>query len=119
MAPTPEAAARETAPHDEASPDVATPDAATPDAATPDASALEAAGPTFAELGLAAPILQAVRDAGYERPDPDPGEAIPLLLRGRDIMGARADRDGEDVGVLRCDPDRLPRRAAAHGGCSC
>jgi ATP-dependent RNA helicase RhlE len=87
MAPTPEAAAREAAPDDDASPHVATPDPATPDAATPDASPLEAAAPTFAELGLAGPILQAVRDAGYERPTPIQAEAIPLLLRGRDIMG--------------------------------
>jgi ATP-dependent RNA helicase RhlE len=43
--------------------------------------------PTFAELGLAPELLQAVADAGYERPSPIQTAAIPLALRGRDLMG--------------------------------
>jgi ATP-dependent RNA helicase RhlE len=43
--------------------------------------------PTFAELGLATPILEAIRDAGYERPTPIQAQAIPVVLRGRDVMG--------------------------------
>ena len=42
---------------------------------------------TFAELGLAEPILQAVRDAGYEHPTPIQQRAIPVALKGRDVMG--------------------------------
>ncbi len=55
---------------------------------TPDAApSMEAPPPTFAELGLAEPILRAVADRGYERPSPIQAQAIPLVLRGRDIMG--------------------------------
>jgi ATP-dependent RNA helicase RhlE len=43
--------------------------------------------PTFADLGLAEPILAAVREAGYERPSPIQAQAIPVILRGRDVMG--------------------------------
>jgi len=42
---------------------------------------------TFEELGLAPEILEAVRDAGYERPTPIQAEAIPLALKGRDLIG--------------------------------
>jgi ATP-dependent RNA helicase DeaD len=42
---------------------------------------------TFAELGLAPDILEAVHDVGYEAPSPIQEEAIPLLLEGLDVMG--------------------------------
>ncbi len=42
---------------------------------------------TFEELGLAQEVLQAVRDAGYERPTPIQARAIPLVLKGRDVIG--------------------------------
>jgi len=42
---------------------------------------------TFDELGLAQEVLSAVRDAGYQHPTPIQAEAIPLVLKGRDVMG--------------------------------
>ena len=42
---------------------------------------------TFADLGLAQPLLDALKDAGYERPTPIQREAIPLALKGRDLIG--------------------------------
>jgi ATP-dependent RNA helicase RhlE len=42
---------------------------------------------TFEELGLAPELLAAVRDAGYAHPTPIQRDAIPLALKGRDIMG--------------------------------
>jgi ATP-dependent RNA helicase RhlE len=42
---------------------------------------------TFADLGLAPTLLAALRDAGYERPTPIQREAIPLALKGRDLIG--------------------------------
>ena len=42
---------------------------------------------TFEELALAPELLQAVRDAGYEHPTPIQEQAIPLVLRGRDVIG--------------------------------
>ncbi|SCZ53479.1 DEAD/DEAH box helicase [Thiohalomonas denitrificans] len=41
----------------------------------------------FSELGLAAPVLQAVEEAGYEAPSPIQAETIPPLLEGRDLLG--------------------------------
>ena len=43
--------------------------------------------PSFIELGLAAPILQAVQQAGYETPSPIQAQSIPPLLSGRDLLG--------------------------------
>src|SRR6201985_45580 len=42
---------------------------------------------TFAELGLSEPLLQALRDVGYESPSPIQEQAIPPLLEGRDVIG--------------------------------
>ena len=35
---------------------------------------------TFADLGLKAPILEALNDLGYEKPSPIQAECIPHLL---------------------------------------
>ncbi|MDF1587759.1 MAG: DEAD/DEAH box helicase [Gammaproteobacteria bacterium] len=42
---------------------------------------------SFAELGLAAPVLQAVNEAGYETPSPIQAQSIKPLLEGRDLLG--------------------------------
>ncbi|MGA7802921.1 MAG: DEAD/DEAH box helicase [Gammaproteobacteria bacterium] len=41
----------------------------------------------FSELGLAAPVLQAVDEVGYEAPTPIQAQCIPPLLAGRDLLG--------------------------------
>jgi ATP-dependent RNA helicase DeaD len=41
----------------------------------------------FSQLALAAPVLRAVDDAGYETPSPIQAESIPPLLQGRDLLG--------------------------------
>lgn len=43
--------------------------------------------PAFTELGLAAPILQAVQTLGYETPSAIQAATIPYLLEGRDVLG--------------------------------
>lgn len=43
--------------------------------------------PAFTELGLAAPILQAVQTLGYETPSAIQAATIPYLLDGRDVLG--------------------------------
>ncbi|MFQ3185839.1 MAG: ATP-dependent RNA helicase DeaD [Marinomonas primoryensis] len=43
--------------------------------------------PTFASLGLIAPVLKAVADLGYEQPSAIQAESIPYLLEGRDLLG--------------------------------
>nr|WP_321986738.1 DEAD/DEAH box helicase [uncultured Lichenicoccus sp.] len=42
---------------------------------------------SFAELGLAAPILAALRRQDYNEPTPIQAQAIPPILRGRDVQG--------------------------------
>lgn len=42
----------------------------------------------FSELGLSEPILQAVSDCGYQTPTPIQEQAIPVVLEGRDLIGA-------------------------------
>jgi ATP-dependent RNA helicase DeaD len=43
--------------------------------------------PTFAELGLSAPLLEGLEHLGYKQPTPIQEETIPLLLEGRDVIG--------------------------------
>jgi ATP-dependent RNA helicase RhlE len=52
-------------------------------------AAAEAATVTvsFAELGLSEPMLEALRDAGYKHPTPIQAQAVPLALKGRDLIG--------------------------------
>ncbi|MGP4141521.1 DEAD/DEAH family ATP-dependent RNA helicase [Sodalis praecaptivus] len=42
---------------------------------------------SFADLGLKAPILNALNDLGYEKPSPIQAACIPHLLAGRDVLG--------------------------------
>ncbi len=42
---------------------------------------------TFAELGLSAPLLQALEAVGYEQPSPIQEQGIPPLLAGHDMIG--------------------------------
>jgi ATP-dependent RNA helicase DeaD len=42
---------------------------------------------SFEQLSLAQPILQALREIGYEAPSPIQAESIPRLLEGRDLLG--------------------------------
>lgn len=42
----------------------------------------------FSELGLSAPVLQAVTESGYEIPTSIQAQAIPMVLAGRDIIGS-------------------------------
>lgn len=43
--------------------------------------------PAFRELGLSAPILEALAAVGYETPSPIQAQTIPLLLSGSDVLG--------------------------------
>ncbi|MHB1229811.1 MAG: DEAD/DEAH box helicase [Halothiobacillus sp.] len=41
----------------------------------------------FSDLALAAPLLRAVEELGYETPSPIQAKSIPVLLEGRDVIG--------------------------------
>lgn len=42
---------------------------------------------TFENLNLVEPILEALRQEGYEKPTPIQAEAIPIVLAGKDLLG--------------------------------
>ena len=65
---------------------IAEPEEVTPETIAAQA-ALDEARATFAQLDLDPRLLQAVTDAGYEYPTSIQSEAIPLALRGSDIIG--------------------------------
>ncbi|MDO4954041.1 MAG: DEAD/DEAH box helicase [Akkermansia sp.] len=52
---------------------------------------------TFEELGLSAPILEAVKDCGYENPTPIQEQAIPYVLQGKDVIGASQTGTGKSA----------------------
>ena len=41
----------------------------------------------FASLGIAAPVLKAVKQLGYEQPSPVQAASIPILLAGKNLLG--------------------------------
>jgi len=53
---------------------------------------------SFADLGLSAPILDAVTKQGYETPSPIQAQAIPAILEGKDIMAAAQTGTGKTAG---------------------
>ncbi|MFS2317260.1 DEAD/DEAH box helicase [Maricaulis sp. D1M11] len=75
----------------------------------------------FSELGLAAPILRAVTEAGYTTPTPIQGQAIPRLLDGQDLIGIAQTGTGKTAAFtlpllhrLQADPQRPgPRNVRA------
>ena len=54
----------------------------------------------FAALGLPAPILKGVRAAGYTEPTPIQRKAIPLVLEGRDVIGAAQTGTGKTAAFI-------------------
>ena len=53
---------------------------------------------TFNDFGLAEPILRAVAELGYKEPTPIQAQAIPLVIQGRDVMGAAQTGTGKTAG---------------------
>ena len=47
----------------------------------------ESPAPSFRELGLSDPLLEALKAVGYETPSPIQGRTIPVLLTGADMVG--------------------------------
>ncbi|HWZ58117.1 MAG TPA: DEAD/DEAH box helicase [Gemmatimonadaceae bacterium] len=71
---------------------------------------------TFDTLGLRPEVLAAVRDVGYTQPTPIQREAIPLALRGRDLIGLAQTGTGKTAAFTLPIIDRLlggPQRTRA------
>jgi ATP-dependent RNA helicase RhlE len=57
-----------------------------------------AAAIRFEDFGLSPDILRALTDRGYVHPTPIQAEAIPIVLQGRDVMGAAQTGTGKTAG---------------------
>src|SRR3569833_3262258 len=71
---------------------------------------------SFDELGLAKEVLDAVRDAGYRHPTPIQEQSIPLVLKGRDVMGLAQTGTGKTAAFTLPIVNQLidgPRRTRA------
>ncbi len=71
---------------------------------------------TFADLGLTAPMLKALSDSGYQRPTPIQAQAVPLALKGRDIIGLAMTGTGKTAAFVIPIIERLlggPKRTRA------
>ena len=52
---------------------------------------------SFGELGLSEGVLRAVAESGYEKPTAIQEQAIPLVLEGRDVIGASQTGTGKSA----------------------
>ena len=68
---------------------------------------------TFNDFGLAEPIQRAVTELGYREPTPIQAQAIPLVLMGRDVMGAAQTGTGKTAGFALPILQRLMPHANA------
>ena len=62
---------------------------------------------TFKELGLSEKALAAVKRLGYDTPTPVQEQAIPLVLRGRDIIAAAQTGTGKTAAFCLPSMDKL------------
>ena len=70
----------------------------------------------FADLGLSEPMLASLKAAGYTRPTPIQAQAVPIALRGRDLMGLAQTGTGKTAAFTIPIIERLmggPKRTRA------
>jgi ATP-dependent RNA helicase RhlE len=67
----------------------------------------------FSELGLAEPLLRAVSEEGYSEPTPIQDQVIPVMLKGRDIVGIAQTGTGKTASFVL---PLLHRHLNEHGG---
>jgi ATP-dependent RNA helicase RhlE len=65
---------------------------------------------SFAELGLAEPIVRAVTESGYTQPTPIQQQAIPAVLKGGDLLAGAQTGTGKTAGFT------LPMLQRLNGG---
>src|SRR5690242_3588407 len=72
--------------------------------------------PPFRDLGLAAPLLTALDEVGYETPSPIQAATIPPMLQGRDVLGQAQTGTGKTAAfalpvLSRIDPAKTKPQA--------
>ena len=68
---------------------------------------------TFESLGLVAPLLRAIADAGYSTPTPIQLQAIPAVLKGGDLLAGAQTGTGKTAGFTLPMLQRLTEGAPA------
>ncbi len=53
---------------------------------------------SFTTLGLSKPILHAIKDEGYDKPTPIQEKAIPVILKGKDVLAGAQTGTGKTAG---------------------
>ena len=71
---------------------------------------------SFDSLGLSAELLRAVKEQGYDTPTPIQSRAIPVVLSGRDLMGAAQTGTGKTAGFTLPLLQRLQTSPGPNGG---
>ncbi len=69
---------------------------------------------TFADLNLAEPLMRAINDSGYTHPTPVQAQAIPLVLKGGDLLAGAQTGTGKTAGFTLPILQRLSSNPAAH-----
>ncbi|MDP3704302.1 MAG: DEAD/DEAH box helicase [Legionellaceae bacterium] len=68
---------------------------------------------TFSTLGLSEPILRAVLEQGYQTPTPIQTQAIPVVLRGQDLLASAQTGTGKTAGFVLPLLERLSSQPRA------
>ena len=70
---------------------------------------------TFADLALIPPLLRAIQEVGYTQPSPIQEQAIPPVLRGRDLIGCAQTGTGKTAAFALPILQRLSARPSKPG----
>ncbi len=63
----------------------------------------------FTKLGLAQPLLKAIKEQGYESPTPIQQQAIPTIIEGKDVLAAAQTGTGKTAGFTLPLLERLSK----------
>ncbi|WP_028388441.1 DEAD/DEAH box helicase [Legionella fairfieldensis] len=72
---------------------------------------------TFTDLHLAEPLLRAIEEQGYETPSPIQAQAIPVVLKGDDLLASAQTGTGKTAGFTLPVLHRLAQRPRAKANC--
>jgi ATP-dependent RNA helicase DeaD len=70
---------------------------------------------SFSDLGLHPDLLTALSDLGYEEPTPIQAEAIPVVIKGSDVLGQAATGTGKTAAFALPVLDRLAQSGRSKG----
>ena len=68
---------------------------------------------SFASLGLSEELVRAVSERGYTEPTPIQAQAIPVVLKGGDLLGGAQTGTGKTAGFTLPLLQRLMEKPAA------